>query len=481
MQRRKFASQPEILAHFQGIAQRFDLYRDARFQTEVTAIRWDAFAGRWIVASNRNDAIRARYVVIPSGPMERPKLPGITGIENFRGHSFQTSRWDYAYTGGDAKGGLAGLADKRVWIIGTGATAIQCIPHLAESAKHLTVFQRIPSSVDIRGDAEHDPQWLASLKPGWQQRLQENFTALISGVLAEEDLVRDGWTSVMANIRLLMDMKRARGEAVESPMMLMQLADYMKMNAIRGRVDTMVTDPVVAALLKPWYNRFCKRPCFSDDYLPTFNRSNVTLVDASLGKGVERITENAIVVDDRACLIDCLVFSTGFEVGAPFARRIGYPVIGRAGMTLLDKWAKGAATQHGIATHGFPNLFIMSTVHTGLSLNFTHMIEEQAKHIAYILGRAMKEGLQQIEVTQEAEDIWGVEIDREAVSQEAFQRECTPSYFNGEGDLTRLNRRNSVYGGGPLRFYRMLKEWREEGSMNGLSLTKELGRNAGRR
>jgi cation diffusion facilitator CzcD-associated flavoprotein CzcO len=471
MPRRRFSPQPEILEHFERIASKFDLHRDTCFQTNVTCMQWDAGASRWIVSTDRDDAIRARYVAVPSGPMDRPKLPGIPGIETFRGHSFHSSRWDYDYTGGSADGGMSKLGDKAVGIIGTGATAIQCVPYLAESAKHLFVFQRTPSSIDIRDNREHDADWRARLKVGWQQELLENFTAQVSGNLVEQDLIRDGWTSIMTNIKYLMEKKRERGESVAHPMLLMQLADYLKMNAIRDRVDETVRDPAVAEALKPWYNRFCKRPCFSDCYLPTFNRPNVTLVDTS-GRGVERITENAIIVDGREYPIDCLIYSTGFENDAPFAKRIGCKVIGRDGVTLADKWTKGASTQHGFMTHGFPNFFIMSVTQTGLSLNFSHMISEQAKHIAHILGRASREAIDVIEVTREAEETWGGKIDRSAVSQEDFLRQCTPSYFNAEGDLTRMNRRNSPYGGGPLVFYKILENWRAKGTMPGLKLTR---------
>jgi cation diffusion facilitator CzcD-associated flavoprotein CzcO len=198
--RRKFASGAEIRDHLGRIAQRYDLHRNACFQTEVTGLRWDDGDARWIVSTDRGDAIRARFVVIALGPMERLKLPAIPGFETFRGHVFHTSRWDYAYTGGDGDGGLTGLSDKRVGIIGTGATAVQCIPHLAEGAQHLYVFQRTPSSIDVKDDRELDPAWVTALGPGWQERLWENFTSLVSGIYLEEDLVGDGWTTIMSRI-----------------------------------------------------------------------------------------------------------------------------------------------------------------------------------------------------------------------------------------------------------------------------------------
>jgi cation diffusion facilitator CzcD-associated flavoprotein CzcO len=469
---RKYATGPEIFEHCRRIARTFDLYRDTCFQTEVTNLRWDEAAYRWVVSTNRDDAIRARFVVVSPGPMDKPKLAGIPGIETFKGHSFHTSRWDYDYTGGSSAGGLTGLNDKVVGIVGTGATAVQCIPHLAEGARRLHVFQRTPSSIDERNDRPTNPEWVAGLQPGWQQKRIENFTILTSGGAAQENLTNDGWTGIARNVQRLIERKKARGETVEATAALTQTADYMKMEEVRARVDAIVKDKAAAEALKPWYNQFCKRPCFHDEYLPTFNRPNVRLVDTD-GRGVDRITHKGVVVAGKEYGIDCLVYSTGFEVGAPLARRIGYDIVGRDSVRLVDKWSAGAATLHGFLTSGFPNLFFMSHVQSGFSLNFTHMISEQAKHIAHILSRGVKEGIQIVEATQEAECAWVAEMDRAAVSQEAFQRECTPSYFNFEGDLKRSNARNSFYGGGFVAFYAMLEKWRAQSTMPGLSLVRE--------
>jgi cation diffusion facilitator CzcD-associated flavoprotein CzcO len=468
---RKYAPGSEIRDYIHQIARKYDLYRDACFQTEVSGLRWDDEAERWIVSTNRGDAIRARFVNIALGPMEKPKLAGIPGLEDFHGHAFHTSRWDYAYTGGGPTGGLDKLADKNVGIIGTGATAIQCVPHLAEAAKHLYVFQRTPSAVDVKNDDTLDQTKFKEMGPGWQDRLWENFTAIVSGIWLEEDLVGDGWTSVMTNMKELIQRKEARGETVENPMMLAQLADYMKMESIRDRVSDTITDASTAEALKPWYDRFCKRPCFSDNFLPAFNRPNVTLVDASGGRGVERITQKGVVVEGKEYPVDALIYSTGFDVGTPLVKRMGYEIAGRGGLLLSHKWAGGAATMHGIGSHGFPNLFIMSVVQTGVSLNFAHMIFEQARHIGYILSRAVSEAIDVVEVSLDAEEAWCGEIDRKATNQEAFMRECTPSYFNFEGDIGRRNVRNSQYGGGPTEFYRLIAEWRDLGTMPGLELT----------
>ena len=164
-------------------------------------MRWDDEAKRWIIKTNRNDAMKARFVVMANGPLHRPKLPGIPGVQTYKGHSFHTSRWDYDYTGGDSNGNLTGLKDKVVGIIGTGATAVQCVPFLGEAAKHLYVFQRTPSSVDVRGNRPTDPEWAASLEPGWQRNRMDNFNILVNGGHQEEDLVADGWTDIFRSLR----------------------------------------------------------------------------------------------------------------------------------------------------------------------------------------------------------------------------------------------------------------------------------------
>jgi cation diffusion facilitator CzcD-associated flavoprotein CzcO len=468
---RKYATGPEIFAHCQLIAKQFDLHRNTCFHTDVTDIRWDEANGYWAIMTDRGDAMRARHVVISAGVLDRPKLADLPGLAAFQGHSFHTSRWDYAYTGGGPDGDLRGLSDKTVGIIGTGATAVQCVPHLAAGAKQLFVFQRTPSSIDVRNDRKIDPLEFAELAPGWQQRRMENFTALVGGAILDEDLVSDGWTSIPRHIRGLMARADAIGITLDSPYDLAPLADFAKMEEIRARVDAVVEDPVSAEALKPWYDRFCKRPCFHDDYLQSFNRPNVTLVDTK-GAGVEAINANGVIANGHEYPLDCLIYSTGYDASSPFARRISFGIEGRGGVTLSDKWADGARTFHGYATHGFPNLFIMAHVQTGLSLNFPHMIGEQARHIAWILEQAGQRDATRIEATLAAEDGWVAEIDAAAISMVDALRECTPSYFNHEGDVSRLNARNSPYGGGALAFYRIIADWRAEGSLAGLSLTK---------
>ena len=401
--------------------------------------------------------------------LNRPKLPAIDGIEGYEGHTFHTSRWDYQYTGGDASGNLTGLRDKRVGIIGTGATAVQCVPYLGEMAKELYVFQRTPSSVDFRGNRPTDPQWAASLKPGWQEHRRDNFNMLLTGGFEGEDLVADGWTDIFRNLRNITP--SADGERLTPDEMAaaLELADFQKMEQVRGRVDTLVDDPETAEALKPYYRQFCKRPTFNDEYLQTFNRPNVTLVDTR-GRGIERLTRNSVVFEDKEYEVDCLIFATGFEVGTGYTRRSGFEVIGRDGVTLSGKWAGGVSTLHGFQSNGFPNCFFMGLVQGGFTANFTHMLNEQSIHIAYIVNHATETEARTVEATEQAEEEWVATIGRLALNNQKFQAECTPGYYNNEGmPEPGVGFTAGQYGGGPVEFFRLMSEWRAEGSLAGLA------------
>ncbi len=467
----KYAHAPEILAHCQAIGRHFDLYDVAHFQTEVLELRWDDDARRWIVSTNRGDEIRARFVATANGPLHRPKLPGIPGIDSFAGHSFHTSRWDYEYTGGTNEGSLTGLAGRRVGIIGTGATAVQCVPHLAESAEHLYVFQRTPSSIDVRANRPTDPEWATSLEPGWQQHRMDNFNNLVSGFFEPKDLVNDGWTDIIGKFATMLREAGNPDVTLEDLATTMELADFEKMEQIRSRVDQIVEDPVTAEALKPWYRQFCKRPCFHDEYLQAFNRPNVTLVDTQ-GRGVERITERGIVVGESEYELDCIVYATGFEVGTDYTRRAGYEIVGRDGLTLTERWAGGVRTFHGFHSRGFPNCFIISNVQSGFSPNFPHMLAVQAAHIAYLVSVAHARGIEVMETSQEAEDDWVSTIVELSSRNTSFQESCTPGYYNNEGQPSSISRQNGWFGGGSIGFIRVIEAWRAEGALTGLELTR---------
>ena len=469
---RKYARAPELAEHCRRIARHYDLYRRSLLQTTITEARWDADADRWTITTDRGDVIKARFFVVAGGTtLGRPKLPGVPGVGAFKGHTFHTSRWDYDYTGGDPNGGLTKLKDKRVGIIGTGATAVQAIPHLGEWAKELYVFQRTPSSVDVRADRPTDPEWAASLKPGWHKERIDNFTSVISGADFEVDLVNDGWTDLIGNILLSARRRAKAGETVEDPEALVQLADYQKMEQVRARVDEIVKDHDTAEALKPWYNQFCKRPCFHDDYLPTFNRPNVHLVDTK-GRGVERITEKGVVVDGHEYELDCLIYATGFEVGGDYTRSIGFEIYGRGGESLTERWADGAETLHSLMTSRFPNAFVLSTMQSGQSANFQHMLDVKAKHIGYIIAEAGRRGVKTMEPNPAAEKEWVDTIVKLAIGREPFLRECTPGYYNNEGgELDMRIAKNNQYWRGPMSFVRILNQWRDAGTFPGMDVT----------
>ncbi|MEH6490088.1 NAD(P)/FAD-dependent oxidoreductase [Hyphomonas oceanitis] len=465
----KYSRAPEILAHSRRIAEHFNLYDKACLQTEITGLNWDDDANVWVIETDRGDRMTADHVVMSNGPLNRPKLPGIPGVESFKGHSFHTSRWDYDYTGGDSMGGLTGLKGKRVGIIGTGATAVQCVPHIAEGAEQLYVFQRTPSSIDVRDNKPTDADWAASLAPGWHKDRMENFNTLVSGGFAPEDLVMDGWTDIIRNLLFIAQQEGNKDLGPEKLAELAELADFQKMEQVRGRVDSVVKDKATADALKPWYRQFCKRPCFHDGYLPTFNRDNVTLVDTN-GQGVERITETAIIANGETYEIDCLIYATGFEVGTEYTRRAGYDVGGRDGRKLSEHWAEGYRSLHGMLVNGFPNLIVMGTTQAGFTANYPHLLDEQARQIAYLITEAGKRQARVFEVTAEAEEAWVDEIVRKSALREKFLEECTPGYYNNEGNQGAIARQNTSYGAGPNAYFAVLEGWRKGGEMEGLAL-----------
>ncbi|MBT9527580.1 MAG: NAD(P)/FAD-dependent oxidoreductase [Rhizobacter sp.] len=472
MPTRRFATGAEILAHAQAVGRHFDLYRDACFQTRVSGLDWDEADARWVIRTHRGDRMRARFVIMSNGPLNRPKLPGIPGITHFKGHTFHTSRWDYAYTGGGPEGGLDRLHDKRVAVIGTGATAVQCLPHLAASAKQVVVFQRTPSSIDLRNDRPTDPEWAASLKPGWQRERIENFAIILSGGMVAVDMVRDGWTEAARNFRAIAMSDRSVLASPESIAAAMELSDARKMTQVRARVDEVVQDPGTAESLKPWYRQFCKRPCFHDDYLQAFNRPNVKLVDTQ-GQGVERFTESAVVFGGVAHEVDAVIFATGFEVGTGYTRRSGYDLVGRGGVTLSDKWRDGMRTVHGMLSNGFPNLIIFGTPQSGQTANFVHALDEQGRHAAYLITQAQQRGVRTLEPTLEEEAAWVKTIIESTRRNEAFLASCTPGYYNNEGKPGARGVQNSPYGLGAMAFFKLLATWRDSDRFSGLQLTFE--------
>jgi cyclohexanone monooxygenase len=469
----KYAHGPEILEHCRRIAEAYDLFDGALFHTEVTGLRFDETDARWTVTTSRGDAFTAQYVVLGTGPLHVPKLPGIPGIESFEGHSFHTSRWDYDYTGGSALGEpMDRLSDKRVAIIGTGATSVQCVPPLARSCRELFVFQRTPSSVDTRNNAPTDPEWFKQMATtGWQRRWMENFAATQTGRMPDEDLVQDGWTDLAHRIRERIMAIPPDELTAEAMMDAFEESDYEKMEEIRARIDAIVEDGATANDLKAWYRQLCKRPCFHDEYLQAFNAATTHLVDTD-GAGVERIDESGVVVAGRHYDVDCIIFASGFEVGTPFWRRAGFDMVGRGGITLSGHWADGMRTMHGIHTHGFPNAFIVQITHgANLLSNVPHNLSESANTIASILDHAARGGFSRVEVTEEAERQW---MDR-LRSGVTFlgSADCTPGYYNNEGQPE--GRDGDSFRGYPMgavAYFEYIEQWRSDGAFDGLRFSR---------
>jgi len=455
---RRYAPGAEIRAHAVRIARHYGLYDDALLHTRITELRWDEADLVWHVRTDRDDHMRARYVVVSSGTLTQPKLPAIPGFDRYRGHTFHTSRWDYAYTGGDETGGLVGLRDKRVAVVGTGATGVQVIPKVAKDAKHLVVLQRTPSSVDVRDNRDLPEGWTDGLPAGWQQHRMDNFLETVSGEEPEVDLIDDGWTATARLQRQMLTGASRDDLSPEERERLDEIADAAKMDAIRQRVDEIVVDADTAAKLKPWYRYMCKRPTFSDEYLPAFNRANVTLVDTADTGGITAMSENGVLVGDREYEVDCVIFATGFETGVSGVVSGSLPVIGAGGMPLLSAWAQGPRTLHGMTSHGFPNLFHLGSFQNANSVNFVHILQEQAVHIAAVLAGARTSGAARVEPSAAAQDAWAATIREVEVDNGRFLEACTPGYYNGEG--SRL-RGGGGYGPGPVRFHRLLREWRD--------------------
>ena len=467
----KYVHGPEILEHCQRIGQQYGLYDDALFQTQVVDVEWLEEQQRWLIKTNRDDEFTSQFIGMGTGPLHVPKLPGIPGIETFNGHSFHTSRWDYAYTGGTpGKSELENLKNKRVAVIGTGATAVQCVPHLSKSCQELFVFQRTPSSIDVRNNQAIDPSWFEKIsEPGWQQKWLDNFTANQTGGEASEDLVKDGWTEISRRVReKVMDLSK-ENRIPEKMWEAYEDADLEKMSEIRDRVDSIVNDSETGEGLKAWYGQLCKRPCFHDEYLQSFNNDNTHLVHTD-GKGVERITEKGVVFDGEEFPVDCIIFASGFEVGTPLQRRTGFDPKGISRKKLSDHWSDGMRTLHGLQIADFPNSFIVqATQGANLISNYPSNLGDSAKTIASIIAHMLKTESRVVEVRTEAEEKW-VQLIMSGPGAMLGSQDCTPGYYNNEGIDPGPSRKSFAgYPFGPVAFFNYISEWRNSGDFGGLN------------
>ena len=468
---RRYAFGDEIRAHLQAVAERFDLVSDALFHTQVTTATWDDDAGRWLIRTDRGDELSCRYYVLAAGILNLMKLPAIHGMDDFEGHAFHTARWDYGYTGGDQNEPMTKLGDKVVALVGTGASGLQALLPLAEAAKHVYVFQRTPSAIGVRGNRPTDPSFAQTLEPGWQKARMDNFQSIMLGRPVQEDLTDDGWTHHYAKVQ---NPPRVKGMSITDFMRSAEELDFGIMEEHRKRIDELVADPEVAAILKPYYRYLCKRPCFHDEYFDAFNRQNVTLVDCPTG--IERITERGPVVDGRQYDVDCIVYGTGFEAEiTPLPRRVGHEIVGRGGVTLADKWADGAASLFGMMSRGFPNMFVMPAPgqQSVVTVNYTQGAVLGAEFIAGALTLLEKQGVAVFDVNAEAEADWIQRIVDTYVDPSAVMSACTPSRINNEGNPGGVRPRDTNYGrgfGDYFAYRELLEGWLASGELDGLDL-----------
>jgi cation diffusion facilitator CzcD-associated flavoprotein CzcO len=459
----KYAKAPEIFAYCQLLGRTFDLYRGALFQTEVEDMRWDESRKRWNVMTSRSDVLSAKFIVIAGGVLHKAKLPGIPGIETYAGRAFHTSRWDYSYTGGSSQTLMEKLADKRVGIIGTGATAVQVVPKLAEAAKELFVFQRTAACVGVRNNKPTDPEWFKSLKPGWQAERTRNFTQAVTGAQPAVDMIDDEWTKMnWVDTRKLPENDE---EALE-----LERIDFENMERVRQRIADVIKDPATAELMMPWYSQSCKRPCFHDEYLPAFNRPNVHLVDTD-GKGVNEINERGVIVNGVEYPVDLLIFASGFEVTTGYTHRLGFDPKGRDGVSLSEAWAEGPATLHGVLSNGFPNMFMISTVQGAQATNFVHSITEAAQHVAFLIEQCVKGDIATIEPETAAQENWFETLFAQLWGIARYNATCTPGYLNSEGGGDMRSARAIAWMTSVLGFAEYVENWRQQGDLAGLTLT----------
>jgi cation diffusion facilitator CzcD-associated flavoprotein CzcO len=467
----RYAFGEEIRGHLQAIADRYELETDSLFHTGVTRAEWDEDSARWRIQTDRGDEIRCKWYVLAVGILNLMKLPTIPGMEDFAGRSFHSARWDYEFTGGGPHEPLSRLADKDVAFIGTGASGIQCLPPLAESARNVYVFQRTPSAVGVRGNRPTDPGFRDQCKPGWQQERMDNFQAIMLGRDVDVDYVNDGWTLHYAASH---HPPRTEGMTIADYMRAGEEVDYAIMEEHRRRVEELVSDPAKAEILKPYYRYLCKRPCFHDEYLQAFNSPNVTLIDCP--SGIERITEKGPVVNGHQFEVDCIIYGTGFEAElTPLFRRAGHEIVGRGGVTLAEKWADGAATLFGMMSRGFPNMLVMPAPgqQAVVTVNYTQVAVLGGEFIGRMVELLEKQGVDVFDVSAEAEGAWTKKIVDSFVDASAMMSACTPSRINNEGHPELLNPRNGNYGrgfGDWFKYRERLEQWLAAGAFDGLEL-----------
>ncbi|PSN69315.1 flavin-binding monooxygenase-like family protein [Corynespora cassiicola Philippines] len=491
----RYSTGEEIRNYAESTARKWGVADCAVWQTQAEKLIWDENAKEWQVTLVQKRSgeepqklnIRAPFVATVNGVLSWPKIPGVSGVLDYQGDIFHSSRWNYALTGGSPDDpSLGKLQGKRVAIIGTGATSCQIVPHLAKWVKHLYVVQRTPAAVDVRDQRETDQEWFrkeVAISKGWQRERMKNFhNHFTTEKQPDVNLVDDGWTRAPTMCAIAGNVHGPKTmEELPAYMQKLNAMDLPRQERIRKRVEQIVKDPVVAKRLQAWYPTWCKRPAFHDEYLETFNRENVTLIDTE-GKGLKGLTADSIVAGGETYPVDLIVFATGFRppfTGSP-AQKANLTIIGRNGVSMDEEWGKnGPSTQHAVLDYNFPNLFLAGPWQGSNSPNYLFNVDLLAQSTAYILSEARKKaGDKPITVAPSAEAAqnWGMQVLMHSAPMAGIIG-CTPGYFNVEGMLDRtppemqmVLARSGLWGHGIEDFTRIVNEWRAEGSMLGIDV-----------
>jgi cation diffusion facilitator CzcD-associated flavoprotein CzcO len=510
----KYASGVEIRNYLKTVVKKYQLEDKILFRTQMNKLEWDDDAVQWKVdlTTGRGPkgkeqvslSVNAEFVYLTAGLLAKPQIPKLSGVglEGFKGDLFHTSLWDYDATGGSSEDplpDLSKLAGKRVGIIGTGATAIQVVPLLANYSKELYVFQRTPSSVFVRGQKPTDPdEWKTSIasQPGWYNNRRKNFVARMARCLpaGTPNLINDEWSHQPAYAALTGDPEFAVVAPEKVPEIIGHFLalDAPKAASVRQRVKDVVEDPATAEKLTPWYPSWCKRPTFSDTYLQAFNKPNVHLVDTD-GKGLDSVAASGVVANGTEYPLDVLVLSTGYESpitdGGDPSVRAGVKVIGRGGRELAEKFAThGVTTLLGVASNGFPNLFWLGVAQSCISANHSHVLDTLAEVSAHMIGEAHarvgdKSKTQHrvtVEIDAAAEEAWTMRI-LQGAARFATMAVCTPSYINGQmapGSMGQgqsqeqlmKSAKRSPWAAGMPAFLDVFDKWRDDGKLDGVTV-----------
>jgi len=399
----RYAAQPELLRYANHVADRFDLRRDIRLNTRMTSARFDDFAQRWQVGSTGADgepqALCARFVVLASGPLSTPNTPAFPGLENFAGQIFHTAAWPHA---------PVDFSGRHVGVVGTGSSAVQVIPRIAQQASSVRVFQRTATYVVPAHNGPLDAAQEARIKadyPGFRARNRQMRTGFGC------ELPANPASALAASPEARAAAFEARWKVggfgllgAYADLMTDLQANALAADFVRGKIRETVNDRATAALLSPPQPIGCKRLCVADGYYETFNRSNVHLVDVS-GQPIEAITPTGLRAGGHEHAFDTLVLATGFDAVTGTLMRLD--LRGRGGLRIQDKWRDGPLNYLGLTVAGFPNLFNIAGA--GSTSAFTSVIVSIEHHVDWIaecIAWMDAQGHATIEANDEAEQAW---------------------------------------------------------------------------